>query len=423
MTLKDNFCPSPWFHMRITENGEYSYCRWATKNNSLTENNIINIYPKDFFQNSMSTVRKKFLSGEFPEECFRCREMENHGKISGRQKQLLKIGVRLDFFEKSLSSSPWFNVLGSDKFTQYPQDWQIDLGNYCNSACVFCTPRSSSRLASEWKKLGFISKLPPSNWSDDTVLVEKFLDTLSMSPHVKYIHFIGGETILTPSFKTILIKLIKLGFNKTCTIGFTTNLTVWDSDIVELLSEFDGLNLGVSIESFDAINDYARYPSKISVVLENLNKWQQVAKKYNWLLQFRITPTILTIGSLLSMYQYAWDNNITIESCNFLSDPPFMRPTVLPINYRKNIIDEMKQWVKDQDLHYENIVNIRDPNTAKQQIVQDLTSYINYLDTGEDESYMLPQLVKFLKKLESNRNNNILEYLPEYEDLFRSAGY
>jgi hypothetical protein len=32
-------------------------------------------------------------------------------------------------------------------------------------------------------------------------------------------------------------------------------------------------------------------------------------------------------------------------------------------------------------------------------------------------------LVKFLKILESNRNNSILTYLPQYEELFRSAGY
>jgi hypothetical protein len=192
---------------------------------------------------------------------------------------------------------------------------------------------------------------------------------------------------------------------------------------MNLLSEFSGLNLGLSIESFDVVNEYVRYPAKTSIILENLRKWQQAAKKYNWLLQFRTTPTILTIGSLLTVYQYAWDNNITIESCNFLSEPTFMRPTVLPIKYREKIINEMQLWVKDRNLQYENIVNIRDPNVAQQQIVQDLNSYINYLKDGEDESYMLPDLVKFLKRLENNRGNSILEYLPEYEDLFRSAGY
>jgi hypothetical protein len=79
--------------------------------------------------------------------------------------------------------------------------------------------------------------------------------------------------------------------------------------------------------------------------------------------------------------------------------------------------------VLDRKNSCEQIVNIRDPNQAQQQIVQDLESYVNYLDNEPDESYRLTDLVQYLKKLESNRHNSVLDYLPQYEDLFRSAGY
>jgi hypothetical protein len=69
------------------------------------------------------------------------------------------------------------------------------------------------------------------------------------------------------------------------------------------------------------------------------------------------------------------------------------------------------------------VINIRDPNHAQQQILQDLQSYANYLVHEPDESAKLPDTVAFLKKLESSRNNSVLDYLPEYEQLFRSAGY
>ena len=69
------------------------------------------------------------------------------------------------------------------------------------------------------------------------------------------------------------------------------------------------------------------------------------------------------------------------------------------------------------------IINTRDPNVNKQQIIEDATSYLNLLTAVPDESFRLPDLVKFLKILESNRNNSILTYLPQYEELFRSAGY
>ena len=192
--------------------------------------------------------------------------METHGKVSGRQKQLLKIGVRVEQFEKTLVSSPWFDTFTADTFNQLPQDWQIDLGNYCNSACVFCSPSNSSRLAQEWQTIGLIKNLPPKNWTDNQDLIERFVNTLSQSPHIRYLHFIGGETVITPGFKKILTALVDRGIAGQITIGFTTNLTVWSDPIVELLKQFYQVNMGMSIETLTPVNDYVRYPSQIELV-------------------------------------------------------------------------------------------------------------------------------------------------------------
>jgi sulfatase maturation enzyme AslB (radical SAM superfamily) len=349
--------------------------------------------------------------------------MELRHKVSGRQKQLLKVGVRLDRFEKTLASSPWVNTFADSDFTQLPQDWQIDLGNYCNSACVFCNPVSSSRLATEWKKLGFIDQLPLPNWTDDPALVAKFVEMLKQSAHIQYLHFIGGETVITPAFKIILGALIQAGLNRTATIGFTTNLVSWDDEVVELLTQFKGVNLGMSIEAFDAVNDYVRWPASLPQVQDTLARWQKVAKNHNWLVQFRTTPTVLTIGKLLSVYEFAWQENIAVESCNFLWQPEFMQPSVLPIAQRQQVIDQMTSWIAAHSTNTETIVNIRDPNMAQQQMVQDLQSYVNYLKNEADNSNRLPELIAFLKKLEANRSNSVVTYLPEYEELFRTAGY
>lgn len=421
MTFKDQFCPSPWFHMRITNDGGMIYCRWADKNN--TQANIRDVSPDVFFQKHMATIRDNMLNGRAPQGCSECHLMEQHGKVSGRQKQLLKIGVRLEQFEKTLASSPWVPAFSRNNHQQLPQDWQIDLGNYCNSACLFCDPGASSRLASEWKRIGFIDQLPAANWADNPVLVDKFINTLTQSPHIRYLHFIGGETLITPAFKTVLQALIQSGLNHSATIGFTTNLITWDDSVVELLKQFSGVNLGMSIEAFDPINDYVRWPSALPEVHKALDKWLQIAEQHNWLIQFRTTPTILTVGKLLSVYDYAWDHGIAIESCNFLSRPEFLKPAVLPMKYRSAIIQRMESWLSERNENASTIVNTRDPNVAKQQVVQDLQSYVNYLKNQPDESDRLPELVEFLKRLEVSRGNSVITYLPEYEELFRSAGY
>lgn len=424
MSFEKTFCPSPWFHMRINNAGNYEYCRWAGKTNRTQGPSIDNVLPDEYFQQHMVTVRNNMLSGQALEGCSECYKMEQHGKVSGRERQLLKVGIQSDNFVKTALSSPWIDQFLYSSNNLLPQDWQIDLGNFCNSGCIFCDPHSSSRLAGEFKKLKIIKELPPNSWCDDPVKLNRFISTLKKSPTIRYLHFIGGETLITPAFKKILKELVYLEINKTASIGFTTNLHCWDQEVVDLLIKFKEVNLGVSIECFDQVNDYVRWPSKISDVEQTLDRWLAIAKEKNWLVQFRTTPTWLTVGRVLSVYDRALSVGASVESCNFLDRPEYLRISILPEHLRQPIIDQMKHWLSDHSTEPGPVIyNIRNPDTLTLQITQDLTSYINYLEHSEYQTDLLPDAVEYLKLLESNRKNSVLDYLPEYEELLRSAGY
>jgi sulfatase maturation enzyme AslB (radical SAM superfamily) len=432
MSLKKTFCPSPWFHMRITNSGTYEPCRWMSKDDSSRvdfNNSIQTVAPLTYFQKNMSGLRTALLEGDAPDMCDDCYTMDQYHKPSGRLRQLLKIGVQEQYFEKSLAGSTLkldfdYSNQNQGHTNRHVSDWQIDLGNYCNGACVFCNPESSSRLAAEFQRLGLVEQVPPPAWCDDPELIDQFVQTLTSSTNLQYLHFIGGETLITPGFKKILTALVDAGLAQDITIGFTTNLTVWSDDIVELLKKFGQINLGMSVETLTPINDYVRYPSRRSQTQELLDRWVELGRQQNWLMQLRITPTCLTVHELHTVYDYAWQNNIAVESCNFLTDPKFFRISVLPQEYRINTISTIEQWIHDhQTVGAEQIINTRDPNITQHQIVQDAESYLNYLKSAPDESSRLPDLVAYLKRLESSRDNSILTYLPQYEDLFRSAGY
>jgi sulfatase maturation enzyme AslB (radical SAM superfamily) len=355
--------------------------------------------------------------------------MEKYKKPSGRQRQLLKVGVQEQYFDKTLASSTLksdfdYSNLNQGQTARHVTDWQIDLGNYCNGACVYCNPESSSRLATEFKKLGLVDQTPPPAWCDDPVLVDQFVQVLTNSTKLQYLHFLGGETVITPGFKKILTALVNADLAKDITIGFTTNLTVWSDDIVELLTQFDQVNLGMSVDALTPVNDYVRYPSRRDQTQELLDRWVALGQQQDWLMQLRITPTCLTVHELHTVYDYAWQNNIAVESCNFLNNPKFFRIGVLPLEYRNKVIQTLSNWIHNhQAVPALQIINTRNPNIAREQIVQDAESYLNYLKSAEDESDRLPDLVAYLKQLESNRGNTILTYLPQYENLFRSAGY
>ena len=172
------------------------------------------------------------------------------------------------------------------------------------------------------------------------------------------------------------------------------------------------------------INDYLRWPSKTASVESILEKWVEVGKTHNWLIQFRITPTVFSIAHIKTIYEYAYTHNLGVESCNFLHNPAFMRMSILPADIRKQIANDLQDWINSkQSLSNNNIINTRDPNLSKDYIVQDALSYVDYLNNGPDETSSWPALVSYLKQLESSRKNSILTYAPEYEKLLRSAGY
>ena len=418
--------------MRITNSGTYEPCRWQSKDGGSRVNfdrSIHSVPPLTYFQRHMSELRTALLSGQVPAICSDCHGMEQHGKPSGRQRQLLKVGVQDEYFEKSLAGSPLRSAFEYSHDNQGATartvtDWQIDLGNYCNGACVFCGPESSSTLATEFLQLGLIEQTPPPSWCDDPDLLDQFVMDLTSSPDLQYLHFLGGETVITPGFKKILSALVDADLAKKITIGFTTNLTVWSDAVVELLTQFQQVNLGMSIETLTAVNDYVRYPSKQARTRQLLDQWVALGKQHGWLIQLRITPTCLTVHELSTVYDYAWQHNIAVESCNFLDKPEFFRISVLPQMQREQACQNLRQWLHEHPVEHDSqIINTRDPNLARQQITQDAASYLHYLESAADESHRLPDLVAFIKPLESHRGNSILNYLPQYEDLFRSAGY
>ena len=432
MSFEHSFCPSPWFHMRINGSGTYEPCRWmtlgaGTRHDGL--NNIRVMAPTEYFQQHMSSLRQALLAGETPDLCGDCHRMEQHGKVSGRQRQLLKVGVRPEYFAKGLAGSPYrphfdHSDKSSGHTTLRVRDWQIDLGNYCNGACVYCHPESSSTLATEFKKLGLIDETPGRAWSDDPALVERFVADLAATPDLAYLHFIGGETVITPGFRRILQALVDADLAQRVTIGFTTNLTVWAEPVVDLLCQFQTVNLGMSIESLTAINDYVRYPSQIDQVKNILSRWIQLGREQEWLMQLRITPTCLTVHDLTTVYDLAWHEGLAVESCNFLDRPEFLRISVLPDQFRAQARERLADWLTDHPApEVAQVINTRDPNQVRAQIRQDAASYLDYLDHAADETDRLPDLVTYLKRLESHRGNSILDYLPDYENLFRSAGY
>lgn len=441
--FKKSFCSSPWFHIRINYNGGYNFCRWGkdTDFNFLKSNqpNIANISIMEYYNsNEMKKFRMDLLDGNCLDKCSVCHYEEKYNKLNGRIRQLAKSAIDLNNFELSFRSSPHYDMF-NQSYTQqghsdyYPTDLQIDLGNICNSACIMCGPTASSRLSADYKKLNKINSSlfadPPvyKSWTQDSLLVDKFINELSQIPNIRYIHFLGGETLYDEAFYLICEKLISAGLAKNIIVGTTTNGTIYDSRLERIIKEFKEFHLGVSIETLSPLNDYVRYPSQIDTVKLNLQKILQLRDQTPGLfVSLRITPNLFTIYEIDNLIEFQLNNLVTAESCNILYEPEYLRMELLPADIRKEVLEKLEVLIKKHNFVKSHSVNTRRKDLIPLAIGDTAIEYYNFIkdyQVPNDADKLRYKLVDFLKAFESIRSNSIVDYAPRYEQFLRHYGY
>jgi MoaA/NifB/PqqE/SkfB family radical SAM enzyme len=430
--LKNTFCSSPWFHIRLTYDGSYDVCRWSK--NGATKFNIRTTSLMEFYNSdAMQQLRLDMLAGNKPVVCEPCYYQDQFGKLSGRVRQLNKSAINLTEFPLTFRSSPHLpmfkysnNHAGSSP--HFPTDLQIDLGNTCNSACIMCDPIASSRLVVDYKKLNkldsqlFAEPKPYRSWTEDPVVVDRFVAELKTVPYLRYIHFLGGETLYNQAFYDICEQLD----GKDLIVGTTTNGTIYNTRIEQLIPRFKEFHLGISIESVTPLNDYVRYPGPTDQILANILKFVALRDCNPGLkLELRITPNLFTISELDQVFEFMIRHDIIAESCNILHQPRSLRMELMPEDIRQETIGKL-QAIVDRLGKYEPQVNTRRSDLSQQIITQLVNEYLAFVKTYQvpsDAEESRRELVTFLKSFESIRNNTILDYAPRYTDFLRHIGY
>jgi hypothetical protein len=387
----------------------------------------------------MQVIRTDLLSGQSLDICKSCHYEDQHNKVSGRRRQLLKSAIDVENFNKTVCASPHWEMFAYSNShqgytNQQPVDLQIDIGNNCNSACIMCKPLHSSRLVQDYKKLYkiepdlFANPVKFQNWTDDSTLVEKFVEEIKQIPNLQYIHFLGGETLYLKSFYTICNRLIEHGISKNIILGTTTNATVYTSELEHVIKNFKQVHLGISIEAVTPLNDYIRWPSTIDQVLNNINKFIELKSHANLQLSLRITPNVFSIYHISKLFDYMIKNKITAESCNILHDPSCLRIELIPDDLKQEIIASIDQIIIKYKLIEvdKTIINRRREDLIDPVITSIIFEYKKFLQTYQppnDIDEERGNLIKFIKAFEALRNNSILTYLPEYEKFLRTYGY
>lgn len=214
-------------------------------------------------------VQREFLAGHRPDGCHRCWHTESMGGESFRQ---LSNRTLDHLFDKSLINIRQECVEHKNEIVSY----KIETGNLCNATCVTCGSKFSSAWGALERKHGRES-FPQRRVLIDSTGMRFNKKTFDNNEFfsinyktAKFINFLGGETTLENANFEILQQLIDAG-NTNCNISFTTHGNFnFTQEQESIISKFPNIQMNFSIDGYEKIYEYLRYPLSWEKCLSNL---------------------------------------------------------------------------------------------------------------------------------------------------------
>ena len=308
----------------------------------------------------------------------------------------------------NLSFRPKINDYNNPNFLYL----DISTSNKCNLKCIHCRGAVSTGWIPDEKKLAKteVADLRNPNWGVyglDQNLINKIFEFPEYYKDLRFVALRGGEPTYEHRNKLILKKLIELGWNKQITIDISTNATVNDDEFFNLLNQFEGVMLYISIEGVGDMYDYCRggKQHKISNLEKMIFKY---ANLQNSEICITFTTMATNIFNITSTWQWMqkYKDFCTFSFSNTVSQPEFLSFYVLNDKMKErayHMLTDIKEdlpWPGEFNRTYQ-------PGLEKIKETLLLPQDKNWL------SYFL-RFKKYLNALDKIRQTNFLKVEPHF---------
>jgi MoaA/NifB/PqqE/SkfB family radical SAM enzyme len=386
--MRDVFCNVPWLEVHINADGTYHTC--GAQPNHMFGHDQYNVHamtiPEWINSEHQRDARLKKLQGIKESLCNMCYHEESIGSGSKRIKENFKSYISDINFEKTYQQSPNRSIFEYSRDQQgltdnlRPNSYHISLGNECNLACKICNPKSSSRLAVEAVKEGTWTGPTRLNWTTDQQAWDHVVDYICSTDDLRYVHLLGGETLLNPRFEELVDRLLAAG-KQDIYLGFTTNGTVLNIPLIEKLNQFRHVDIGISIETADQLNDYIRKGGNTARVLDNIDVYLQYRKQSHVYVTVRPVPSALSVHTLDDLYRWCISRKVDVMT-NILVRPEYQQIRHLPDAIKQRLLEQYSLWTYSDP--QPGIANPRDPNRFQEHIDSEVRAVVNSLELPGD---------------------------------------
>jgi hypothetical protein len=434
---KNIFCNTPWYELHVYWDGSLGICCQEAHKLYAESDQQYNIATMTIQQWFNSDPVKQFRTGIMGDqrltECRRCYIEEDHNGNSRRLKSNQKSVIfTRTAFDESFDQSPGHKHFVTSYQEQgltntLPIDMHIDLGNFCNLACKMCNSRASSTIASQEVRWGIESSRQylGTDWTQNLAVWNSFKQQLLELPGLNNIHFMGGETLLTPRFEDLVDTMIEHKRFELC-FSFVTNGTVFKPQLLDKLKKFRRVGIEVSIETMDQHNAYQRQGTDTELVLKNINRYLEHCNGSSVTVALRPAPSLLSMGYYAELLQYALDRQLIVKS-NLCYNPRFLSAEIMPETVKQQyqpgylkLLDQLCDVVSvDGDY------NASDPHNYRQAVKEQAEMCLSVLKTPTpaDSEQQLEALVRHCERWDRVYGYNARTLYPEFGEILDRYDY
>jgi len=273
-----------------------------------------------------------------------------------------------------------------------PVYYEIRPSNKCNIMCRSCIPLYSHLIDKEYKKIGINVK--------NTQQAREFYSGFELvnfdNLHELYVS--GGEPTVMPELYEFLRKCIATG-NVDFQFSINTNANKISQKLLDLFAHFSNLHFTVSLDGFEKINDYIRYPSDFYTVVNNIKTLRQQGHRVSFI-------SVVSIYNVTSLYQLMefQDQEFTnwpvqLQYATTANDilSPFLCPDTELALYSLERCKKTKSY-----LNY---------SRGTKSIIDEVHNF--YQNPHVIDYPRLKEFFEFNNKLDQSRNQKLADFVPE----------
>lgn len=413
MSHPQTLCIQPWIHLATWNDGKVPLCCIAQPEVDLDLNQITPLEAWNSTQ--FKTARLQFLGGGQPPQCSACWKEEAAGVTSHRQIENRMWRRKLgDTYIDGLINS----TLPDGSVTHNPITLDLRLGNTCNLQCVMCRPTDSSRWLADSRRLAQTLKSPSARgdwqWKANSIPSTAVFDWFSrletqdalgeFMGDIRHIIFGGGEPLMIKDHLNFIALLVDSGHAPDITLRYHTNGTQLTERFIELWSQFQRVELMISLDDWGPRAEWVRYPTTWGTVLDNLNRLDSTGD--NIAVNILATVHALNIYNLpefaTAVLEQGW-RKIGVENDGLFSVGTTHWPQYLSTRV---LLPHVKQEITQ---HWSTFTHL---NTLPRW-VERITRQLEYMNGG-DESYRFPDLMEYIRGLDALRPRPYGEVYPQY---------